>query len=162
MQAESRERLVLAADIGGTNLSLALMAGQDGRIRLLRKAVFRTAQEPSLLEPVRRFLQDSAREGWSGKPEAACVSGAGPVRGKSIALTNAPWDIDGAALEGELGAPVAVVNDFTAVAYGVMLMDPGNPEQLLPLPTATAPRRRPRRAAPRCWWGPAPALAWAT
>jgi glucokinase len=56
------------------------------------------------------------------------------VAGKRIVLTNAPWDIDGAALEAELGIGVSLVNDFTAVAYGMMLLDPEDPRQLLPLP----------------------------
>lgn len=134
MSSECRERLVLAADIGGTNLGLALMAGVPGRLRLLRRAAFRTAEETSLLEPVRRFLRTCAEEGLPGKPEALCASGAGPVTGGKIVLTNAPWDLDGPALAAGLGFPVTLLNDFTAVAYGVMLLDPGNAEQLLPFP----------------------------
>jgi len=127
------ETLILAADVGGTNLGLALMAGVPGRVRMLRKASFRTAGEPSLLEPVRRFLEACAAEGLPGPVQAACVSGAGPVRGTRIPLTNAPWDIDGEALEAMLGVPVRVVNDFTAVACGVLLLDPADAAQLLPL-----------------------------
>ena len=149
MSHESRERLILAADVGGTNLNLALMAGRPGTVRLVRKASFSTAREPSLLEPVRRFLQDCGREGFTDRPEAACVSGAGPVRGQLIPLTNAPWDIDGAALQAELGIPVRLINDFAAVSYGVLLLDPGNPASLLPLPhgDGSTPRPEPEGTA---------------
>jgi glucokinase len=134
MTSENRERLLLAADVGGTNLSLALMAGSGGRVRLLRKAVFSTPAEPSFLAPVRRFLAEGVPEGFPAGLEAACVSGAGPVKGTVIPLTNAPWDIDGAALEADLGVPVRLVNDFTAVARGALLLDPEREEQLLPVP----------------------------
>jgi glucokinase len=133
MAPEASERVVLAADVGGTNLGLALLAGRPGKVRMLRRAAFRTSGEPSLLEPVRRFLAESAAEGFP-PVEAACVSGAGPVKGHLIELTNAPWDIDGLALGHELKVPVGLVNDFTAVGRGVLLLDPADPAQLLPLP----------------------------
>jgi len=128
------ESLVLAADVGGTNLNLALFTGVPGRVRLLRKASYATAAEPSLVEPARRFLATCAQEGLPSAVEAACVSGAGPVRGDRIILTNVPWDIDGPALAAHLGAPVRLVNDFTAVGHGVLLLDPADPGQLIPLP----------------------------
>jgi len=129
MPTETPETLILAADVGGTNLSLAIMARAGGRVRMVRRAAYRTAGERSLLGPVRRFLADGPE-----RPVSACVSGAGPVRGRVIPLTNAPWDIDGAALEAALGIPVRLVNDFTAVGYGALLLDPADPSQLLPLP----------------------------
>jgi glucokinase len=130
MTTDSRERLILAADVGGTNLSLALMARRGSRIQVVRKASFRTALEPSLLAPVQRFLAEGGQE----RPDAVCVSGAGPVLARMIPLTNAPWDIDGEALERSLGIPVHLVNDFTAVARGVLLLDPQDDKELCPLP----------------------------
>jgi len=133
MLLEPSERLILAADVGGTNIGLALMAGVPGRVRMLHRASFRTLEEPSLAEPVRRFLAACAEAGLPGPIQGACVSGAGPVRGRLIPLTNVPWDIDGEALEALLGVPVQLVNDFTAVAHGVLLLDPADECQLLPL-----------------------------
>lgn len=128
------EIAILAADVGGTNLNLALMAGGPGRPRLLRRGRYATGSVPSLVEPVRSFLAACAQEGLPGRVGAACVAAAGPVEGGRIALTNAPWDVDGPALEAELGVPVRLVNDFTAVARGVLLLDPADPSQLLPVP----------------------------
>lgn len=126
--------IILAADVGGTNLNLALMTVRKGRFRILRKANHPTKVEDSLLEPVLRFMNESAHSGIPVKPEIACISGAGPLNDKYIHLTNAPWDIDGQALEGTLGIPVHVVNDFTALCHGVMLLDPKDEHQLLPIP----------------------------
>ncbi|HJV49772.1 MAG TPA: glucokinase [Geothrix sp.] len=121
---------VLVADVGGTNLNLALLAPEAGRFRLLRKARFSTQETRSLLEPVRRFLDSEP----STRPSRACFSGAGPVLERRIRLTNAPWDIDGAALEEALGIPVHLVNDFIALSCGVVQLDLADPQQVTPLP----------------------------
>ncbi|WP_306601703.1 glucokinase [Geothrix sp. 21YS21S-2] len=140
MPTASPERIVLAADVGGTNLTLALLAGSPGRVRMLRKAAFSTAAATSLLGPLRSFLDGCA---GLGPPVAFCVSAAGQVQDGRIQLTNAAWDIDGPALEAELGIPVMLVNDFTAVAQGVLLLDPADREQLLPLPHGSSPEPAP-------------------
>ncbi|GLH73276.1 glucokinase [Geothrix limicola] len=121
---------VLVADVGGTNLNLALLAPEEGRFRLLRKARFSTQDERSLLDPIRRFLAASP----ALQPGRACFSAAGPVLQRCIRLTNAPWDIDGAALERELGIPVHLVNDFIALSCGVIQLDLTDPRQVTPLP----------------------------
>ena len=121
---------MLVADVGGTNLNLALMVPEGPRFRLLRKARFGTQAERSLDEPIRRFLaMDPAH-----RPGRACLSGAGPVVDGRIRLTNAPWDIDGPALQDALGIPVRVVNDFTALSAGTLQLDLDDPAQVTPLP----------------------------
>jgi glucokinase len=120
----------LVADVGGTNLNLALLAPAGPRYRLLRKARFSTQAEQSLLGPIRRFLASEP----TLRPERACLSGAGPVLDRRIHLTNAPWDIDGRLLEQELGIPVHLVNDFIALSCGVLQLDLQDPHQVTPLP----------------------------
>lgn len=121
---------VLVADVGGTNLNLALLMPEGGRFRLLQKARFSTQDERSLLEPIRRFLDATP----SIRPGRACFSAAGPVLDRRIHLTNAPWDIDGAALERDLHMPIHLVNDFIALSCGVVQLDLGDPEQVTPVP----------------------------
>jgi len=121
---------VLVADVGGTNLNLALLAPEGGRFRLLRKARFSTQEERSLLAPVQRFLASDP----AIRPGSACFSAAGPVLDRRIHLTNAPWDIDGAALERDLGLPVHLVNDFIALSCGVVQLDLADRKQVTPLP----------------------------
>ena len=134
MPEASPDQLILAADVGGTNLNLALIARRQGRYVALRTWDGATASVASLLEPAVAFLKESAREGLLEKPVMACISGAGPVRGGTIGLTNAPWAIDGQALEQGLGLPVHLMNDFTALSYGVLLLDTADETQALPLP----------------------------
>lgn len=121
---------ILVADVGGTNLNLALLAPGGPGFRLLRKARFRTQEERSLAEPIQRFLAMDP----SLRPGRACLSGAGPVADGRLRLTNAPWDIDGPALETALGIPVKVVNDFTALSAGTLHLDLADPAQAIPLP----------------------------
>lgn len=126
----SADAPVLVADVGGTNLNLALLAPSGDRFRLLRKARFSTQAERSLLEPIRSFLEADT----SVRPSQACFSGAGPVLDRRIHLTNAPWDIDGPALERDLQMPVHLVNDFIALSCGVVQLDLADPSQVTPLP----------------------------
>jgi glucokinase len=126
----SVDNAILAADVGGTNLNLALLVQEGPRFRLLRKARFETQAERSLLGPIQRFLAAEP----SLRPTRACLSGAGPVLDRRIHLTNAPWDIDGVALERELGIPVHLVNDFIALSCGVLQLDLTDPHQVTGLP----------------------------
>ena len=121
---------ILVADVGGTNLNLALLAPEGRRFRLLRKERYSTQDESSLLRPLQRFLAVDP----SIRPGRACLSGAGPVLDHRIHLTNAPWDIDGPALERGLGIPVKLVNDFIALSCGVLQLDLTDPSQVTPLP----------------------------
>lgn len=125
----SADNLILVADVGGTNLNLALMTPQGDRYRFQRKARYATQDELSLLDPIQRFLD--AEPG--PPPSRACLAGAGPVLARRIHLTNAPWDIDAAALEKGLGIPVHLVNDFIALSCGVAHLDLEDPDQVTPI-----------------------------
>jgi glucokinase len=53
---------------------------------------------------------------------------------RRISLTNAPWGIDARVIERDFSIPTRLINDFTAVSYGVLLLDPKNPEEITRLP----------------------------
>ena len=146
MQPVGPDRLVLAADVGGTNLTLALMARRQGRFEQIRRWRGSTQAEQSLAGPVNRFLEDCRSAGLRDKPSIMSVSAAGPLAGRRIRLTNAPWDIEAEPLERDLGLPVTLMNDFMAVSYGVLLLDPADPTQLeaLPHPDGALPTPDPR------------------
>lgn len=143
--AATVDNLILVADVGGTNLNLALLAPGRSGYRLHRKARFSTQDEPSILGPIRRFLASVP----AGRPVRACLSGAGPVLDRRIHLTNAPWDMDGAELEQALGIPVRLINDFTALACGVLELDLSDTGQVLPIPhgDGSLPKPDPRGLA---------------
>ena len=130
----SYDVVVLAGDIGGTNANIALIGKKGGTFTLVMDRHYKTREEPSLIEPLGRFLEEAAREHAGLAPELCCVSGAGPVVDGRIALTNAPWAIDAKAIESAYSLRTTLINDFTAVSYGVLLLDHSNPEQLTCLP----------------------------
>ncbi len=124
---------VLAVDVGGTNTSCAVVQSTNGAFERRFERRYSTKAEPSLLAPLGRFMDEAAKAG-APAPALLCVSGAGPVVGRSITLTNAPWGIDGTELESRFGLRTFVINDFSAIAWGVLLLDPGNPDELVRLP----------------------------
>jgi glucokinase len=126
--------VVLAGDIGGTNTNLALIGKKGGTFTLLMDRHYRTKEEPSLVEPLGRFLEEAMKEHAGFAPELCCISGAGPVVDGRIILTNAPWAIEAKAVESAFSIRTSLINDFTAVSYGVILLDPSNPEQITRLP----------------------------
>ncbi|HOZ72423.1 MAG TPA: ROK family protein [Spirochaetales bacterium] len=139
-QAEARDATVLAVDVGGTNTSCAVVDVRDGYFTTTFERRYSTKAEPSLYEPLGRFIDEASSAGVA-LPELLCVSGAGPVVDRRIALTNAPWGIDGDGLSERLGLPTYVINDFSAIAWGVLLLDPSDPNELAQLsaPDGAAP-----------------------
>ena len=130
---------VLAVDVGGTNTSCAIVSVGGGSFETRFERRYSTKAEPSLVAPLGRFVAEAAAAG-APLPGLLCVSGAGPVAGRSITLTNAPWGIDGDELESRFGMPTFVINDFSAIAWGILLLDPANQSELKQLrsPDGTA------------------------
>jgi len=124
--------IVLAVDVGGTNTSCAIVDTGDTGFKKIFEQRYSTKAEPSLLAPLSRFIAE-ARVAGAPQPTLLCVSGAGPVVGKTISLTNAPWGIDGDELESRFSLPTFVINDFSAIAWGVLLLDEDNDDELIQL-----------------------------
>lgn len=115
--------LVLVGDIGGTNARLALAGphGIEGEVAYLR-----TGGYPRLRDAVAAFLAERAP---TARLRGAALCGAGPVMesesGSSIHMTNATWDISTEELREATGIERPVVmNDFAALARGVLLLGP--------------------------------------
>ncbi|HVW76948.1 MAG TPA: glucokinase [Alloacidobacterium sp.] len=108
--------MILAGDVGGTKVHLALYGFQNGELTHVRDKKF-PAQEYSGLEVVtKRFLEES------GNPEvtAACFGVPGPVRQGRLKLTNLPWVLDSAELSSGLKIQhLFLINDLEANGYGI-------------------------------------------
>lgn len=107
-------RVILAGDIGGTKAQLALFAsGSHPRSPVLEERL-PTNGSPSLEALVRQFLTRA-----NARP-TRCVFGiAGPVSDNTCITTNLPWHVDGHAMSTDLGAPVSLLNDLEATAWGL-------------------------------------------
>lgn len=106
--------LILAGDVGGTKTVLSLRAPDGAGV--VRTAALPSAGHASLPALIDAFL------GHERPAIAAAAFGiAGPVVGDTTWLPNLPrWpEITRAGLEASLGAPVALMNDLVATAWGV-------------------------------------------
>ena len=113
--------MILAGDIGGTKTVLALFQDMAGNLHLLRDATYASQDYASLEEIIEPFLAQEA----GLHLQAACFGVAGPVvEGKST-TTNLPWSMTETELAETIGrAPVRLLNDLEAAAYGMLILPP--------------------------------------
>ncbi len=120
--------MILAGDVGGTKVHLALYSFEGGRLKPVRDQKYPAAEHATLDEVVLKFLaEDPASEG--GDPDkpirnhgivAACFGCPGPVRDGRIKLTNLPWALDVRELANSLDIEhIFLINDLEANAYGI-------------------------------------------
>ena len=113
--------MILAGDVGGTKVHLALYAFDHGRLTHIREEKFPAREYPGLEDIVRKFLIES------GDPEvtAGCFGVPGPVRGGRLKLTNLPWVLDSRELSLALKIEhLFLINDLEANGYGIPELAP--------------------------------------
>ena len=122
--------MILAGDVGGTKVLLALVEEAAGTPRVVTEARYETARHEGLSQIVADFLASG-----SARPARAAIGVAGPVVDGRVEMTNLPWAIDARALERELGCPVVLLNDLEAAGHALadlaeeqtLLLQPGVP-----------------------------------
>jgi glucokinase len=112
---------LLVGDIGGTKTALSLYAYEArGGFREVAFSRYVSGEYSGLAPLVRDFLRTARGEEGPFADLRACVFGvAGPVESGICRTTNLPWVIDQTVLAEGLGAKVALINDFHAVALGI-------------------------------------------
>lgn len=108
--------MILAGDVGGTKVHLALYGFEHAQLVHVRDERFPAHEYSGLQEIVQRFLAESAN------PEitAACFGVPGPVRGGRLRLTNLPWVLDARELSAGLNIThLFLINDLEANGYGI-------------------------------------------
>ena len=126
-----RQRYLLAADVRGTKVALALAAAGGAGPEIVAHRVY-ACQEFSSLQPIiADFLQKPPVAVHRGAIAAGCLSVAGPVAANSATLTNLDWKIAGNAFAAELRLPeVRLINDFSAAGLGITRLAPNELETL--------------------------------
>jgi glucokinase len=105
--------MILAGDVGGTKVHLALYDFIDGKPESSRDERYAAKEYSGLEEIVREFL-------GAQTVTAACFGVPGPVRDGRLRLTNLPWTLDSRELSVSLGVNhVFLINDLEANGYGV-------------------------------------------
>jgi glucokinase len=113
-----KSQFLLAGDIGGTKTKLAIYHPKDGPRHPLAEATFPSADFASLEALVAEFLK---RKSWSISKASFGI--AGPVVDGRVQVTNLPWVVDERTLSADLGAPVHILNDLTAIAQGIPCLE---------------------------------------
>ena len=110
--------MILAGDVGGTKVHLALYNFVGGRLGLVRENRFPSSEYAALDVVVKAFLAQS--EGAKEEIVAACFGCPGPVRNGRLKLTNLPWTLDERELEASVGIEhIFLINDLEANGYGI-------------------------------------------
>ena len=105
--------MILAGDVGGTKVYLALYDFADGKLKHSREERYPAKNYTGLQEIVKEFLA-------ADKVTAACFGVPGPVRDGRLRLTNLPWTLDSRELSANLGIQhVFLINDLEANGYGI-------------------------------------------
>ena len=105
--------MILAGDVGGTKVHLALYEFTDGNLKHIRDHQFPAKEYSGLEEIVKEFIV-------SEKVTSACFGVPGPVRDGRLRLTNLPWTLDSRELAKDLKIDyVFLINDLQANGYGI-------------------------------------------
>ena len=110
--------MILAGDVGGTKVHLALYSFDGGVLKPVRDHKYPASNYPCLDDVVKEFL--SGMEDAKPDIAAACFGCPGPVRDGRLKLTNLPWTLDARDLQKSLGIEhIFLINDLEANGYGI-------------------------------------------
>ncbi len=110
--------MILAGDVGGTKVHLALYNFAGGSLVLRREEKFPAAEFACLDDVVKAFLA----KGTENRAEivASCFGCPGPVKDGRLKLTNLPWTLDARDLQRSIGIEhIFLINDLEANGYGI-------------------------------------------
>ena len=110
--------MILAGDVGGTKVHLALYNFDNGKLVRARDEKFPASEYACLDDVVKAFLA----QGVEAKQDivASCFGCPGPVRDGRLKLTNLPWTLDARELQRSLGIEhIFLINDLEANGFGV-------------------------------------------
>jgi len=119
--------MILAGDVGGTKVHLALYDFTEGKLHAIRDKKFPAYEFRSLDAVVNEFLAaDETNLAVDGTEIlAACFGLPGPVRDGRLKLTNLPWTLDVRDLSRSLSIQhVFLINDLEANGYGIPELAP--------------------------------------
>ena len=118
---DSKDKMILAGDIGGTKTNLALYRSTGINMELVRDARFASANYTSFTDIYKEFKGNDT----SFLPDGICLGVAGPVLNGHVSLTNLNWELDSTAIKNDTGVrQVALINDLEAFAWGLAALQP--------------------------------------
>jgi len=113
--------MILAADVGGTKIVLALFDEHKPQLEAVRQETFPSQAYPEFSQVLDKFLAASPPRSI----RAACFGVAGPISDGRVRMTNVPWVLDEKELARSLHTErVYLLNDLQAAAIGMQHLRP--------------------------------------
>ncbi len=120
--------MILAGDIGGTKVNLALFSEKGEAPSLYVEKTYPSRDYPGLISILERFLKET-----QPKLTRVCLGVAGPVQDGRSRLTHLPWVIDIRDLKPLLQTDsIELINDMAVMACAVPHLVPDEVETLQP------------------------------
>ncbi len=111
--------MILAGDIGGTKINLALFEKKENNLQLLLQAQFASGEYENFSDIIEEFQKKHTLI-----IDSACFGIAGPIINAACKTTNLPWEITTSELQKILGtSQVHLLNDLEATAYGMLYLN---------------------------------------
>jgi glucokinase len=112
---EGDRAMILAGDIGATNIRLAAFETEGNRLQCAVEKIYLSHDYDGLAGILTQFIR-----GEGIAVHSACFGVAGPVRNGRSKISNLPWTIDAGELAKQLRlTSVGLLNDLEAYAYGI-------------------------------------------
>jgi len=119
MSTEKTSEINLIADIGGTNIRLALADAQS-ETNFSELATYQCQEFASLTEVITLYIAEKQLDNFQIN---ACFAIACPVDNDLIVMTNLPWQFSQKALKKQLELnSLTFINDYTAIALSIPLL----------------------------------------
>jgi len=120
MNSSDKTKVVnLVADIGGTNIRLAITENNN----ITGIITYQCADFPSLIDVIRRYIEEKQLTNASIN---ACLAIACPTDDDLISMTNLPWQFSQKELKAELKLnELMLINDYTAIAMAIPKLTDG-------------------------------------
>ena len=118
--------MILAGDVGGTKVDLALYNFEGGKLKEVRSKKYPAHEYSTLQDVVKAFLAtEDTVEKVEQEVVAACFGCPGPVKDGHLKLTNLPWELDARDLSKILNIDhIFLINDLEANGYGIAELEP--------------------------------------
>jgi glucokinase len=119
MNTLATKTINLIADIGGTNIRLAL-ADETNVAKYKEIETYQCAEFDSLADVIALYINKKQLSGFTIN---ACLAIACPVDDDLISMTNLPWQFSKADLKSQLKLnSLSLINDYTAIAMAIPLL----------------------------------------
>ncbi len=114
----------LCCDVGGTNTSIGLMQKDEhAYVTLVNIQSYKSQEIADLTVTLHNTIALFKNKHSIKKIPPLCISAAGPTDGETCALSNLKnWIINRKEIEHSLHTPVFLINDFSAIAYSLMVL----------------------------------------